>query len=43
LRVIPAALAVGEQFSISGSHFLRAVSLGYDVGTRFTIIVGEAL
>ncbi len=39
--VIPAALAVGEQFGISGSHFLRAVSLGYDVGTRFTIIVGE--
>ena len=39
--VIPAALAVGEQFDISGSHFLRAVSLGYDVGTRFTIIVGE--
>ncbi len=39
--VIPAAFAVGEQFGISGSHFLRAVSLGYDVGTRFTIIVGE--
>ncbi len=39
--VIPAAFAVGEQFGISGSLFLRAVSLGYDVGTRFTIIVGE--
>jgi 2-methylcitrate dehydratase PrpD len=39
--VIPAALALGEQFGINGSHFLRAVSLGYDVGTRFTIIVGE--
>jgi 2-methylcitrate dehydratase PrpD len=39
--VIPAALGVGEQFGISGSHFLRAVSLGYDVGPRFTIIVGE--
>jgi 2-methylcitrate dehydratase PrpD len=39
--VIPAALAVGEQFGISGQHFLRAVTLGYDVGTRFTIIVGE--
>src|SRR5258708_32592604 len=39
--VIPAALAVGEQFAISGKHFLRAVSLGYDVGTRFTIIAGE--
>ncbi len=39
--VIPAALAAGEQFGISGDHFLRAVALGYDVGTRFTIIVGE--
>lgn len=39
--VIPAALATGEQFGISGDHFLRAVALGYDVGTRFTIIVGE--
>jgi 2-methylcitrate dehydratase PrpD len=39
--VIPAALALGEQFDISGSHFLRAVALGYDVGTRFTIIAGE--
>ena len=39
--VIPAGLAVGEQFGISGEHFLRAVALGYDVGTRFTIIVGE--
>jgi 2-methylcitrate dehydratase PrpD len=39
--VIPAALALGEQYGISGSHFLRAVALGYDVGTRFTMIVGE--
>lgn len=39
--VIPAALAAGEQFDVSGEHFLRAVTLGYDVGTRFTIIVGE--
>jgi len=35
--VVPAALAVGEQFGISGSHLLRAVSLGYDVGSRFWI------
>ena len=34
LRVVPAALAVGEQFGISGAHFLRAVALGYDVGAR---------
>jgi 2-methylcitrate dehydratase PrpD len=32
--VIPAALAAGEWFGISGAHFLRAVVLGYDVGTR---------
>jgi 2-methylcitrate dehydratase PrpD len=31
---VPAALAVGEQFSTSGMHFLRAVVLGYDIGGR---------
>ena len=36
-NVIPAALAVGEQFGISGAHFLRAVTLGYDIGSRFLI------
>jgi 2-methylcitrate dehydratase PrpD len=36
-NVVPAALAVGEQFGISGAHFLRAVTLGYDVGSRFLI------
>jgi len=38
--IVPSALAAGEQFSISGSRFLRAVALGYDVGTRFTMTVG---
>jgi len=38
--VIPAALAVGEQFGISGTHFLRAVALGYDVGPRVTMTLG---
>jgi 2-methylcitrate dehydratase PrpD len=33
-NVVPAALATGEQFGVSGAHFLRAVVLGYDVGTR---------
>jgi len=33
-NVVPSALAVGEQFSISGMHFVRAVTLGYDVGAR---------
>lgn len=35
--VVPAALAAGEKFGISGSHFLRAVVLGYDVGPRVTM------
>jgi 2-methylcitrate dehydratase PrpD len=33
-NVVPAALAVGEQFGNSGAHFLRATVLGYDIGTR---------
>jgi 2-methylcitrate dehydratase PrpD len=33
-NVVPAALAVGEQFGTNGAHFLRAVVLGYDIGTR---------
>ena len=36
-NVVPAALAVGEQFAISGAHFLRAVALGYDVGARVLV------
>ena len=32
--VVPATLAMGEQFEISGTHFLRAVTLGYDIGMR---------
>src|SRR5258708_3788776 len=35
--VIPAALAVGERFAISGTHFLRAVTLAYDIGPPFTM------
>ena len=38
--VVPAALAVGEQFHISGTHFIRAVTLGYDIGTRVTMTLG---
>ena len=33
-NVVPSALACGEQFGISGMHFVRAVALGYDVGAR---------
>jgi 2-methylcitrate dehydratase PrpD len=38
--VVPAALAAGERFGISGAHFLRAVALGYDIGPRFTVTLG---
>jgi len=40
VSVVPAALAGGEQFAVSGSHFLRAVTLGYDIGTRVTMSMG---
>jgi 2-methylcitrate dehydratase PrpD len=40
VSVIPAALAAGEHFGISGTRFLRAVTLGYDVGTRVTMSMG---
>jgi 2-methylcitrate dehydratase PrpD len=39
--VIAAALAAGERFGINGTHFLRAVALGYDVGPRFTMTLGS--
>ena len=38
--VVPAALAAGEQHGIDGTRFLRAVTLGYDVGTRVTMAMG---
>ena len=38
--VVPAALAAGEQFHISGTRFLRAVTLGYDIGCRITMTLG---
>jgi 2-methylcitrate dehydratase PrpD len=38
--VVPAAMAAGEQFHVSGTHFLRSVTLGYDVGTRITVTLG---
>lgn len=39
--IVPSALAAGEQFGIGGSWLLRAVALGYDVGTRVTMTVGR--
>ena len=38
--VVPAALAAGEEFRVDGTRFLRAVTLGYDVGTRVTLAMG---
>jgi 2-methylcitrate dehydratase PrpD len=39
--IVPAALAVGERFAIDGTRFMRAVALGYDVGTRVTATLGK--
>jgi 2-methylcitrate dehydratase PrpD len=41
--LVPAALAAGERFSISGTHFLRAVTLGYDVAMRAMKTVGPGM
>jgi 2-methylcitrate dehydratase PrpD len=38
--VIPAALAAAENYAISGMHLLRAIALGYDVGTRVSMTLG---
>jgi len=38
---VPAALAAGERFNISGRQFLRSVTLGYDIGTRVTATLGR--
>src|SRR5262245_19369418 len=38
--IVPAALAMGEELGASGEQFLRAVTLGYDVGTRLTMALG---
>ncbi|PYV70502.1 MAG: MmgE/PrpD family protein [Acidobacteria bacterium] len=41
--VVPAALAAGEQFGVSGTHFLRAVTLGYDIALRAMRTVGPGM
>src|SRR5229473_2895222 len=41
--IVPAALASGEQFGISGTHFLRAVALGYDIALRAMKTVGPGM
>ncbi|MGP8244444.1 MAG: MmgE/PrpD family protein [Bryobacteraceae bacterium] len=39
--IVPATLAAGERFGIGGTRFLRAVTLGYDVGPRIAIALGK--
>ena len=39
--VVPAALALGEKRDIDGQRLMRAVALGYDIGTRFTATLGK--
>jgi len=38
--IVPAALALAEELGASGQHYLRAVTLGYDVGPRLTMALG---
>ena len=39
---VAAAMAAGEYFNADGNRFLRAVTLGYDVGTRVTMTLGAS-
>jgi 2-methylcitrate dehydratase PrpD len=38
--IVPAALAVAEYADKSGADLVRAVALGYDIGTRFNMSLG---
>jgi 2-methylcitrate dehydratase PrpD len=38
--IVPAALAAAENYRISGARFVRAVALGYDIGTRVCMTLG---
>ena len=40
--IVPSALALGEEQGANGEHYLRAVTLGYDVGCRLTMALGGA-
>jgi 2-methylcitrate dehydratase PrpD len=40
--IVPAALALGEEFGIDGASLLRAVTLGYDIGPRVVLAMGGA-
>jgi 2-methylcitrate dehydratase PrpD len=38
--IVAAALAAGEKFATDGSRFVRAIALGFDVGTRVAMTLG---
>src|SRR5687767_12235211 len=38
--IVPAAFALGEDLGVSGERYLRAVTLGYDIGPRMTMALG---
>jgi 2-methylcitrate dehydratase PrpD len=40
VSTVPAAFASGEQYGIDGAQFIRAVTLGYDIGTRVSMSLG---
>jgi 2-methylcitrate dehydratase PrpD len=40
VSTVPAGFAAGEQYAISGARFVRAVTLGYDIGTRVSMSLG---
>jgi 2-methylcitrate dehydratase PrpD len=40
VSTVAAALAAGEQYAIGGAQFVRAVTLGYDIGTRVSMSLG---
>jgi len=39
--IVPAALAMAERENRGGAAFLRAVALGYDIGTRINMALGD--
>src|ERR1700722_9026857 len=40
VSTVPAGFAAGEEYAISGVQFVRAVTLGYDIGTRVSMSLG---
>lgn len=40
--IVPATLALAEDLGASGEQYLRAVTLGYDVGPRLTMALGAS-